>query len=331
MSPRKPFDVHGFDVALLDVNAIKQVVQAFRTEAMPADSEWQVTHIRSGEYADIYRLDPADDEQFPTLSVKVFKSDGAAEREHAVLAAIHDFGFSIGPRPFYNDETMLVTEWLFGDVLQAPPRPDEDAQWHRIMAMLGVPWNMPFAKYASQVAMRGSAPNAPGDVFALLDAQLVKLDNNHADYATLANLVESVKTQVAPEWNSPALITLNHLNPRVHHFIFDGAHMRLVDWQHADWSDKAYAVGQLCAHPEYVHMSSQHWVWYRWELSRLDRDQTLKARATTYTNMLYVYWAVRRTHEISSLSRASGHVSVQLQEQRDTYLARAKRAFGIKK
>lgn len=331
---RNRFDIHGFDASLLDIDQIKQQLRHFR-DPSPTDptttpaftQTWQITHSKQGTQSDIYYFAPDDPDTLPALCVKYGHTAGATAREYAVLAAIHDFGFSIGPRPFYRDEHLLITEWLFGKVFDTPPDPTADGQWHRVMAMLGVPWNMPFAKYASQVAMHGTAPQSPGEVFPMLDAQLAELDVNHPDYEQLARLVERVKQQVAPQWNSPALITLNHLDPQPHHFLWDGAHMRLVGWQSADWADKAFAVGQLCAHPQYVHLPPQHWVWYRWELSRLDRDPTLRARATTYTNMMLVYWAIRRTAELVSAPVAATTQHGFLQQQRDLYLQRASSAF----
>jgi hypothetical protein len=327
LSAHNPFDIHGFDATLLNIEQIKQALATAQTDGGDT-AEWQVTHYYAGNDADIYRLDPDDNDRFPVLCAKQFHNADHAEREYAVLDAIHDFGFSIGPRPFYNDDILLLTEWLHGEVLQAPPHTNDDAQWHRIMAMLGVPWNMPFMKYASRVAMRGTGPQSPGDVFPMLDAELATLDANHTDYPLLANLIERVKERVVPEWNSPSVITLNHLDPCVHHFLWDGAHMRLVGWHYADWCDKAYAVGQLCAHPEYVHLSTQHWVWYRWELSRLDRDPTLRARATTYTNLLLVRWAVRFTAALASIVQNDTDHYTALQRQRDEYLHRATSAFA---
>lgn len=327
MSDPKRFDIHGFDAKLLDIPPLLDAISSYKDVPLVVDN-WRISMVYEGRHARVFRTDPANAERFPSLALKIFKTSEQAKLTYTILDALLDFGVGIGPRPFYHDEQWLVTEWIHGDILQSPPLPGDDDKWHRVMAVLGVPWSLPFAKYAALIPMRGTGPQAPRDVFHLIDAQLGFLDENDAHYEALARLVERMKDQVTPEWNGPSQITLNHLDPRLHHFVWDGYHMRLVGWQGTDWADKAYAVGQLSAHPQYELLPSSHWVWYRWELSRLNKDQTLKARATTYGNMMQAYWAVRLSLEIASKQQEKEPVSDKLLAQRERYLKRAQNRFA---
>ena len=327
MSLHKPFDTFGFDAGLLDVELLREGVFRLKLENNPSFEGWTFSKQHVGKEV-IFRADPPDAEKYPSLAIKEFDDAVEVRREFDVLDALYDFGFAIGPRPFHILDDLLIMEWLHGDSLQQPPSPNEEDHWHRIMALLGVSWSLPFAKFSSKIAMHGTAPQSPADMFRWLDAELAKLDVNHPDYEILARMIESVKERVSPNWDPPSIVTLNHLDPQPHHFIWDGSHMRLVGWNNADWADKAFAVGQLCAHPAYQEVPANHWVWYRWELARLNKDQSLKGRSTTYTHMLYVYWTVSMTVKIAALDQEDAFKNKKLQTQRKQYLQKALRIFS---
>ncbi len=302
LSDPTPFDIHGFDADLLDIEAILQGIDGWKLTQIPASST-------------IYRADPADAERFPSLAIKYHPD---ALREFSILQAFDDFGVHMAPRPFYADHQVLVTEWLHGKTLRHPPPADDKDMWHRIMALLGIPNNLPFAKYASTISMTGKAPQSPGDVIDTIRAQLTHIDTAHSLYDTLAKLVVRIQEQVEPTWQTPPHISLNHLDPWPRHFIWDGQHLRLVDWHQTDWADTAFAVGQLCAHPAYEEVSPSHWVWYRWEIARLTQNANLTAQATTYTNLLQAYWAIRLTADPNLVNDT---------KKRDRYLKRAQRTY----
>lgn len=325
MSARKPvFDIAGFDPALLDIDQLKALTHAHLEDHAVKGADWTVTNTYQTDYSTVLQLEPADDQRFPTLAIKVgIRED--LRHEDAVLRALYDFGVHIAPRALYADDELMITEWVHGDPLQQPPAPDDEDKWHRMMAVMGVPNNVPFAEYASRIPMRGTAPQSPADLFRLIDTQLALVDPNDEMYPPLDELVVRMKDQVASQWNTMPLSTLNHFDPRLHHFVWEGFHMRLVSWQNADWGDNAYAVGQLCAHPAYEDVPASHWVWYRWELARLTKDETLIPRATTYTNLMLVYWTVRLSHLAASI--AAPKEAKRLSQQRDRYYKRAKRGF----
>lgn len=331
----KPFDIFAFDASKLDIDSLLRAISEYREDGTHVLDNWKTLEVDSSPIRNIYQLEPQDKEHFPSIAAKVYHNGNAApaERDFQVLSSLYDFGVIIAPRPFYFSEKatyldcpVLITEWARGEPLQQAPRPDDEDMWHRIMAMLGVPNNLPFAKYASTIPMKGTGPQSPKDVFDLIHQQLSQLDPNHSDFATLTAFFEQAQQEIAPEWNTPPKITLNHLDPAVHHFIYDGHHLRIVGFDKADWADTAFAVGQLCAHPDFEEVPSSHWVWYRWELARLTKDETLTARATTYTHLLQVYWAIKLTVETESLPQDTKERK-RLLAQRDQYLKRASRLF----
>lgn len=300
MSDQTPFNIHDFDGTMLDAAALVQAVTS--GEAVEG---WAVGLISPT----LYRVLPTASATYPPLAIQQ-KTNPA--RQFKILEALYNLGVSIAPRPFYADEQWLVREWVPGESLQQPPTIDDEDMWHRVMALLGSPAHLAFAEHASAIAMIGNGPQNPGDVIQLLDNALASLDPNDVRLNDLTALVERVHQQVAPQWNHLPPISLSHLDPMPHHFIWDGKYLRLVGWDNADWADSAYGVGQLCAHPAYEDVPASHWVWYRWELARLSHDDSLSARATTYTNLMLVYWAI---------------LAPSL-KQRERYYRRALRAFA---
>ena len=333
----KPFDIFAFDAAGLDIDSLLEGLSAYREDTTYSMQDWEISEVHSSSIRNIYYLEPQDRERFPALSAKIYHDGNAAsaQREYQVLNALYDFGVIIAPRPFYLSDSaaylgcpVLITEWVRGEPLHQAPSPDNEDMWHRIMAMLGIPNNLPFGKYASGIPMMGTGPQSPKDVIDIISRQLSQLDQNHPDFATLTAVLEEAQRQITDEWNSPPKITLNHLDPAVNHFIYDGHHLRIVGFNKADWSDTAFAVGQLCAHPDFEEVSPSHWVWYRWELARLTNDDTLTARATTYTNLLQVYWTIKLTVDAEN-SEINPQVKKRFITQRDRYLKRATRLFSV--
>lgn len=317
------FDIHGFDAAQLDFDALQGTVEGKDVDG------WQTTSIVDNERRLVLRLDPDDPAILPQLKVKVFRDNPAdAARIHAILQALHDdLGVSIAARPFFVDEDagILITEWIPGDPLVAPPSSDNQEMWHRIMAVMGVPKNLPFGKFASQISMRGTGVQQPEDMLRKIDAALAELDVTHEDYDTLAALVKRAHDKTTPRWNTMPPVALSRMDPDIAHYIWDGNHLRETGFSAADWADVAYDVAQMAAHPAYKDLPGSHWVWFRWEYARLTHDEGTIARATAYTNLLYIYWAIGLTTTAGQSDDVGQRCKVL--NQRDRYIKKAQRVF----
>lgn len=333
MSDPTSFDIYEFDASLLDIEGLLAAIDTHAEQASFRLDSWSITQVSASPQRRIYRASPEDRSQFPELAIKYSTHAPlvSAVNEQKVLEAFQDFGLSIAPRPFYASdnreigEHVLVSEWLAGEALSKIPLSHDEETWHRIMSLLGIPNHMPFAKYANSISLRGTGPQSPGDMIERLQDALKSLDTAHPQYTKLAKLVELVKERVAPQWNHPPKITLNHLDPQLHHFIWDGHHLRLLGWDKADWVDAGYAVGQLSAHPFYEEVPSSHWVWYRWELARLTKDDHLTPSATLYSNLMQVFWAIELLKQIDpAIDNLQQH---RLVKQQERYVKRAERAF----
>jgi hypothetical protein len=325
------FDIHAFDSTLLDIATLLEALAAY--PATTSDS-WTLTQVSANEHRIIYRADPYDPVQLPVLAIKCYHRHdySRATLEQKVLQALYDLGLGIAPRPFYASESplgvaspVLVCEWLSGEALRHPPLPADEQTWQHMMAALGSSIYLPFAEYAHSIPMRGSGPQSPGDLLQTIDSALAKLDPNLPQYEALAALVTRAHDRTAPTWNAPPKITLNHLDPRPHHFIANGQYVRLLGWDNADWLDTAYAVAQLCAHPAYEEVSPSHWVWYRWQFARLTHDEMLIPRATLYTNLLQVFWGITLISDAQNAPTEA--LRQQLKAQQSRYFNRAERAF----
>lgn len=334
--PNTKFDVVGFDAAHLDFSKLIEHIQTLHCDVGQTAQleDWFATCIVKNDRRTIYRLDPMASDKLPTLKVKIYHDDPPlALRAFQVKEALLDFGISIGPRPFYCDDMvksinggLLICEWIHGDALANPPSVEDEENWHRIMAVMGVLKNLAFGKYAAMVPMQGRGPQKPQDVFDLLDHTLALLNEDHSDYEGLSQLVANAKSTVMPDWVAMPKIALSRLDTDIQHFIWDGHHMRGISWHTSDWADVAYDVGQLASAPAYEEIPASHWVWFRWEYGRLTHDEGMVARSTTYTHLLMLYWAIQLTVDLAATSEEK-HAK-RLISQRDRYLKKAQKAFS---
>jgi hypothetical protein len=334
---RPPFDVPGFDATLLDfpplLAAVAETQSSGQITTQP--SGWTITQTHHTPHSTIYRADPTDPDQFPALAIKLYHRHDRprATREHDIMAALQDFGIDIGPRPFYVNETpaglndpVLISEWVHGTPLKNPPPVNDEEMWHRLMTAFGIPKHLPFAKYASSVPMMGSGAQQPSDALALVRTDLNSLSADYPLYKTFADLLERANQTVAPEWAKPPKIGLNRFDFAMHHFIWDGHHLRMVGYENTDWADTAYDIGQLAAHPAYEEVPPSHWVWFRWEFARLFHEEEIIFRSTTYTQIAYLHWAIRLTQQADTETDPSR--KNRLEKQRERYLKKAQKAFG---
>lgn len=318
MSENSIFDIHAFDPSTLDIpHIISQL-------ASPTD--WTVTTVVDNDRRGVYRLDPHDGEQWPVLKLKYFRDEPAlAQRVYNILEALHEFGVSIAARPFYaGADGLLICEWVHGESLSGPPSIDDEEMWHRIMAVIGVPKNLPFAKYASKIPMMGTGVQQPADLLRMLEDDLQALPQEHDDHQMLSELVTRARGSVQAEWHTIPKVAMARLDPDFSHFIWDGYHLRQIGFSRADWADVAYDVAQMAAHPDYEDLAPSHWVWFRWEYARLTHDEGVVARATTYTNLLYLHWAIQLTQ---TLIGGQDKASKTRLKQRDRYLQKVQRVL----
>lgn len=331
-----PFDIYGFDATLLDIPPLlAAVAQAQLGQPSTALKGWTITPAHRTSASTIYRADPTDPAQFPVLSIKLYHCHDRprATREEAVMGALQDFGVGIAPRPFYASETpeglndpVLIAEWVHGTPLKTVPPVDDDEMWHRLMTALGIIKHMQFAFSAQAIPMMGSGPQQPSEALAMLTTELAAISPNHPLYETLALLVSRAYTTVAPEWTKPPKIGLNRFDLEMHHFIWDGHHIRTVGFENTDWADTAYDIGQFCAHPLYEEVPPSHWVWFRWEFARLFHEEEIVFRSTIYTQIASLLWAIRLTKTTAETSDPA-HQD-RLNAQRDRYLKKAQKAFA---
>lgn len=335
-SEAKSFDIYGFDANKLDIATVRDMVATVAQE--PAENQtfpgWTSKQITHHTQRTVFRFDPDDKEAFPALRVKLFHDDPhLALRTHNILTALYEFGVSTGPRPFYAASDIgnvpggvLISEWVHGEPLQAPPPVDDEHMWHRIMAVMGVLKFLPFAKYATQIPMAGRGVQQPEDCMQWIDNALAALPHEHYDRSTLAELSATARDRVAPQWLTMPKIALSRLDTSLDHFIWDGYHLRGIGWSRTDWADVAFDLAQLAADPAFEDVPNSHWVWFRWEYARLSHDEGIVARATTYTQLLQLYWSINLTVQATYV--AEQKVQRRLLKQRDRYLKQARRHFG---
>ncbi len=335
MSDSPLFDIYGFDENLLDIPALVAHAYEFsQTPTETASDDWQITTIVDNEDRLIMRFDPTDGQTYPSLKFTHYRQNkDLGQRTFNILQALQDFGVSTAARPFYtnaNEEnfagSVLICEWIAGNALQKPPSPDEEEMWHRIMATLGFQKNLPFGKYASVIPMAGYGIQNPSDLLAWLDTALANLNETVPNYAELAELVDSAHEKIHPTWHMMPKIGISRLDAAIDHLIWDGHHLRVTGWSKTDWADVAFDIAQMAADPDYEDLPLSHWVWFRWEYARLSHDEGTVSRATTYTQILHLYWALKLTQRAATIDDEKAQR--KLMKQRDRYLQKARKSFA---
>lgn len=338
LSPNPQFAIHDFDPTLLPQAALLAHVGTMHQQNL-AESQaagWVFRLYSATAHRAIYQAIPDDKENFPSLAIKLYhrRDRSRAKRESQVMQAFFDFGISLAPRPFYADDNpsdlpygVLIAEWLYGEPLDKPPTLEDEDKWHRIMTVIGITKDLPFHKHASTIPMMGTSPQNPSDLFAMQHADLGQLGTDNPIYETLSRLIEKAESQTAPTWNTTPHVGLWSMNADLRHFIWDGHHLRAVGWENTDWGDIAFGVADLAAHPDYEEVPHSHWVWFRWEYARLTHhNESVIARATTYTQLLQISWAIRLSLQLAAPSLEPVRVKY-LTAQRDRYLKRAQNHF----
>lgn len=342
-TPPTKFDIYDFSAELLDIPALLALIARFEAQVNPYIPEvnnvldgWKVSRLVRNDRRHLYRLDPPNPEQLPSLAIKCYKDTPAlAERVYYTLLAIYDSGVHISARPFYFSHShphlpggVLVYEWIHGEPLQAPPGIENEEMWHRVMTLLGVPKNVPFAQHANVIPIQQSIQH-PAHVISLLQETLADLQTHtstHPLLGDLAGLVQKAEQTIVPEWSHLPKIGLSQLDPDYRHYIWDGFHLRVTGWSKVDWADSAYDLALMAADPHYEDLPLSHWVWFRWEYARLSHEDAVISRATTYTHLLYIYWAIKLTFQAETTS--DERQKVKLLKQRERYLKKARQAFG---
>ena len=330
------FDIYGFDENLLDVPTFLAAAHQFTGTIQETQQigGWTLTRVVDNDARFIVRFDPLDANTYPSLKFTHYHHEpDLAQRTFSILQALQEFGVGTAARPFYASSdaenfsgSVLICEWIGGEPLKRYPTVDEEEMWHRMMATLGFQKNLPFGKYANTIPMRGLGIQNPVDLFRWLDEELALVDDKHTDYAQLAELVANVRAKVHPTWRTLPQIGISRLDPAYEHLIWDGHHLRVTGWSQTDWADVAFDIAQLAADPLYEDLPMSHWVWFRWEYARLTHDDGLVARATTYTQILNLYWAIKLTHQMANATDEKRQQ--RLGQQRDRYLKKAQKSFG---
>ncbi len=285
-------------------------------------NEWQISLVHQGEQNTVYQGTAAGQ---PAVAVKHYAERAKAEREFAVLQGLREFGINLGPEPLalFAENKLSVMGWIDGTVMTHAPAVHDETLWHRFMAAVGASGEIPYGPYQKLIPSQGNGYFSPGDMMDEIDRTLQNLDANHPLYETLIHLMQRVREQVVPTWNLPIKIGLCRRDPDPRNLIWDGHHLLALDWEDADWGDMAAELGLWSAHPAYEEVPSSHWVWIRWEFGRLTHDPTLVPRATVYSRLGQVWWAVHLTAQLAD-REAEHSERVKL---RDRYLKRIKTIF----
>jgi len=270
-------------------------------------AEWQLTAITP-------RITRADAPDQASVAIKTYPMPASAEREFAVLSALRDFGMNLAPEPLHLAGQQVIMSWLNAQPIRYLPDLHDQEGWQRMMSALGASDALQLGRYSKTVPMQGRGYMRPGDLIDDLGRKLSQLDSNNPIYGRLAQVLERVRQQVAPDWHTPAPVGLQRCDPATHNLLWDGHHLLAVDWERADWGDLAAEIGLWSAHPDYEQIPSPHWVWVRWEVARLKHEQELVPRATIYARLGLVYWALELATSADTALR-------------DRYIQRAEKAF----
>ena len=270
---------------------------------------WTLTAVHQGAHNTIYRAAHPDDTD--PLAVKVYARPDRAAREYQVLRTLRDFGIKLAPEALAFDGNTVIMSWLEGIPFEVLPDLNDEENWHRLMAAMGVASELDFVTYSQQIPMEGRGYLRPGDLMDDIERSSNQIAADHPLRDRLIRVIEKMREKTTPDWHHPVSAGLCRCDVSLSNLMLEGCcHVLALDWEVADWGDIAAEIGLWSVHPDYESVSESHWVWLRWEFARLKNESDLVPRATLYARLGLVWWAV--------------HGSSQQQER---YLKRAERAF----
>jgi hypothetical protein len=236
----------------------------------------------------------------PSLAIKHYPDPALAEREFKILGVLRDFGVNLAPEALALHGNSLLMTWLEGQALTAPPSPDDETMWHRLMACIGASHEISLRAYSQQIPMRGWGLMNPEDLMRAIELE-VSAHPEGLERESLIKMLGQAADKFVPRWEKPAPVALCRRNYALEDFIWDGHHLLTVDWGAADWGDMAAEIGWWSAYPDYESLPGSHWAWLRWEFARLTADQGLIPRSTVYGHLAQLWWAARLSRHPSDL------------------------------
>ena len=282
------------------ISAIGQLHNSGQASLQTA--EYYIVRSGQGMNGIIYRVTLLSDKNIE-LAVKLCKVDerDRAGREYAATAALIQAGHAISAEPLHieydipelPDLTMLISTWLPGKTLNAPPAPEDRRGWRDILYALAVahelrPRDTPIPIREAVMPVRD-----PGDLLAtfvprrerLPDGQIGALTTDQIDH-----MLDILAASIPERWEQPAPIGLILCDTNPTNMIAHQSTIKLVDWENSGWADPAFDIADLCAQPDYFDLPEEHRTWIRAEHGRILNDPSFALRAEVYERMMNVFW-----------------------------------------
>ncbi len=301
---------------------------------------WRIERANQGANGLIYR---AQSDQHD-LAIKISARDARdrAGREFGALRALQRAGLAISAEPLYlgrnhpglpGDAVMMA--WLPGAALSEPPHAENRLWWLAILHALTSVYRAVPQSSGEPLRPAVMPVTHPADLLAMLARQAARLlrypSAAPVSHRALPGLLRRAAKSVPWRWRSdpPRCLILCDANPA--NFLFDGASIRLVDWENSGWADPAFDLGDLCAQPAYTGLPADHHAWLRHEAGGLLGDPSFADRAAVYARLMLIFWVINLTQKLvappTRLAGVRQYSRDEIEQKRLAYWERAQAAF----
>ncbi len=192
---------------------------------------------------------------------------------------------------------LVVQSWVEGAVLNRVPT--DDGEWAQLLDHIGRVHDIGPDPSSSAIrpALLDACTQAAG--LQLLDREIASVPaaSQPADLGRLRQRLERV---TPPEWD-PAAPRLARMDYKPDNFIRLSQGWISVDWENSGWTDPAFDLAQLMAHPEYLAVSQSRWDWLVAHYPGADKRFALRVR--TYHRILLVFWVARLSRSLYEIPR----------------------------
>lgn len=263
---------------------------------------WRITRVTGGYNNILYRVTSNNGD----FAVKCTRRDerDRAGREYAVLEALQQLGLTIAPVPVWLDrehypQPVLVQTWLEGEVQVAPPATDDE--WRRLLEHFATVHIITPSDVEQPLPNAIIRPTSAQAKQQILETDLARIPPEGQPPA-LRELVEAVRKAVFPTWPEPSL-TLCRSDPNTLNLIRRSGAWASVDWENSGWSDPAFEIADLLAHPAYLTVTPERCTWVIDAYCRLRGDTAMVSCIHACYTLMLVDWAIffaRKLHETSA-------------------------------
>ncbi|HNP71521.1 MAG TPA: aminoglycoside phosphotransferase family protein [Kouleothrix sp.] len=291
---------------------------------------WHISPVAGGANNLLYRATHAHGDY--ALKFTLRDDRDRAGREYAALVALAHAGVACAPRAVWHEQQryrqpLVVQMWLDGPVLAGPPA--SQADWQHLLDLYCAFHRITPLAISAPLAEAVLNLSSGADGRQLIFTHLARIPTAERP-PSLAPIVGWLEQWTPPVWDAPPR-ALCRVDGNWRNFIRSARGWAAVDWENSGWGDPAFDWADLITHPAYAAVPPAAWEQLIAAYAVRMNDPQAIERITTYTTIMWIWWATRwarflyevpRGLDPRLVERPAGWLG-EVQQQYARYLARA--------